>query len=146
MISPNLTTKEKALAGVIFLRKCAEALANTKNPMLRISAEPYCIAADAIEQIVEENEKLRAQLVAFQKAANPAVAVNPASGQDTTACYTPFVKGARVRIKGVPYLSGTAGLTKVNERGIPFCSVHFVTPYEDIRWVKAECLELIPDE
>ncbi|EEJ6098597.1 hypothetical protein GTM63_002171 [Salmonella enterica] len=146
MISPNLTLKEKALAGVIFLRKCAEVLANTKNPMLRISAEPYCIAADAIEQIVEENEKLRAQLVAFQKAANPAVAVNPASGQDTTACYTPFVKGARVRIKGVPYLHGTAGLTKVNERGIPFCSVHFVAPYEDIRWVKAECLELIPDE
>ncbi|ENR2475415.1 hypothetical protein ACEU7A_002243 [Salmonella enterica] len=102
MISPNLTLKEKALAGVIFLRKCAEALANTKNPMLRISAEPYCIAADAIEQIVEENEKLRAQLVAFQKVANPVFAVDPASGPDTTACYTPFVRGDRVRLKLTP--------------------------------------------
>ncbi|EIY5516213.1 hypothetical protein MM424_001555 [Salmonella enterica] len=146
MISPNLTTKEKALAGVIFLRKCAEALANTENPMLRISAEPYCIAADAIEQIVEENEKLREQLVAFQRTANAAVAVDPASGPDTTAYYTSLLKGTRVRLKTAPYMRGTAGLTKVNERGIPFCSVHFEAPYEDTRWVKAERLESIPDE
>lgn len=146
MMNPNLTLKEKALAGVIFLRKCAEALANTKNPMLRISAEPYCIAADAIEQIVEENEKLRAQLVAFQRTANAAVAVDPASGPDTTAYYTSLLKGTRVRLKTAPYMRGTAGLTKVNERGIPFCSVHFEAPYEDTRWVKAERLESIPDE
>ncbi|HAF2457729.1 TPA: hypothetical protein G9F28_001253 [Salmonella enterica] len=146
MISPNLTTKEKALAGVIFLRKYAEALANAKNPMLRILAEPYCIAADTIEQIVKENEKLRAQLVAFQRTANAAVAVDPASGPDTTAYYTSLLKGTRVRLKTAPYMRGTAGLTKVNERGIPFCSVHFEAPYEDTRWVKAERLESIPDE
>ncbi|EBG6488465.1 hypothetical protein FI912_15015 [Salmonella enterica] len=146
MISPNLTTKEKALAGVIFLRKYAEALANAKNPMLRILAEPYCIAADTIEQIVEENEKLREQLVAFQRTANAAVAVDPASGPDTTAYYTSLLKGTRVRLKTAPYMRGTAGLTKVNERGIPFCSVHFEAPYEDTRWVKAERLESIPDE
>ncbi|ENS4525978.1 hypothetical protein ACE09S_004007, partial [Salmonella enterica] len=85
MINPNLTLKEKALAGAIFLRKYAEALADAKNPMLRISAEPHTIAADAIEQLVKENEKIHAQLVAFQKAANPAVAVDPAIGPDTTA-------------------------------------------------------------
>ncbi|EAQ9983918.1 hypothetical protein EAP48_20800 [Salmonella enterica] len=146
MINPNLTLKEKALAGVIFLRKCAEALANTKNPMLRISAEPYCIAADAIEQIVEENEKLRAQLVAFQKAANPVFAVDPASTLDTTACYTPSSMGARVRLKAHPHLRGTVGIAKANERGDMFCFVHFEPPYEDSRWVKEKRLELIPDE
>ncbi|EMF4524954.1 hypothetical protein V3E53_000249 [Salmonella enterica] len=146
MINPNLTLKEKALAGVIFLRKCAEALANTKNPMLRISAEPYCIAADAIEQIVEENEKLRAQLVAFQKAANPVFAVDPASALDTTACYTTSSIGARVRVKAHPHLRGIVGISKANERGVMFCFVHFEPPYEDSRWVKEKRLELIPDE
>ncbi len=146
MISPNLTLKEKALAGVIFLRKCAEALANTENPMLRISAEPYCIAADAIEQIVEENEKLRAQLVAFQKAANPVFAVDPANGPDTTPCYTISSIGARVRVKAHPHLRGIVGISKANERGVMFCFVHFEPPYEDSRWVKEKRLELIPDE
>ncbi|EIT2339700.1 hypothetical protein L1O22_002854 [Salmonella enterica] len=146
MISPNLTLKEKALAGVIFLRKCAEALANTENPMLRISAEPYCIAADAIEQIVEENEKLRAQLVTLQKAANYTFAVDSASGPDTTACYTTSSIGARVRVKAHPHLRGTVGIAKADERGDLFCFVHFEPPYEDSRWVKEKSLELIPDE
>ncbi|EDJ1207889.1 hypothetical protein GEX85_14900 [Salmonella enterica] len=146
MISPNLTLKEKALAGVIFLRKCAEALANTENPMLRISAEPYCIAADAIEQIVEENEKLRAQLVAFQKAANPVFPVDPAKDDSEHTHYTPFAKGTRVRLKTAPYMRGTAGRTKANASGTLFCFVHFEPPYEDSRWVKEKRLELIPDE
>ncbi|EAP3755793.1 hypothetical protein EAW98_01820 [Salmonella enterica] len=145
MINPNLTLKEKALAGVIFLRKCAEALANTKNPMLRISAEPYCIAADAIEQIVEENEKLREQLVAFQRT-KAAVAIDPASGPDTTACYTPSSMGARVRLKAHPHLRGTVGIAKADERGDMFCFVHFEPPHEDSLWVKEKRLELIPDE
>ncbi|ECQ7776832.1 hypothetical protein F0Z68_17430 [Salmonella enterica] len=145
MISPNLTTKEKALAGVIFLRKCAEVLASTKNPMLRISAEPYCIAADAIEKIVEENEKLREQLVAFQRT-KAAVAIDPASVPDTTACYTPSSMGARVRLKAHPHLRGTVGIAKADERGDMFCFVHFEPPYEDSRWVKEKLLELIPDE
>lgn len=146
MISPNLTTKEKALAGVIFLRKCAEVSANTKNQMLRISAEPYCIAADAIEQIVEENEKLRTQLVAFQKAANPVFAVDPASGLDTTPCYTTSSIGARVRVKAHPHLRGIVGISKADEHGDLFCFVHFEPPHEDSRWVKEKRLELIPDE
>ncbi|EJZ7016245.1 hypothetical protein OIP56_004443 [Salmonella enterica] len=145
MISPNLTLKEKALAGVIFLRKCAEALANTKNPMLRISAEPYCIAADAIEQIVEENEKLREQLVAFQSA-KAAVAIDPASGPDTTACYTPFVRGDRVRLKLTPEKHGTVDITRGDDSDTLSCFVHFVYPPEKHSWVSAKLLELIPDE
>ncbi|EAY2275278.1 hypothetical protein SQV56_000393 [Salmonella enterica] len=146
MISPNLTTKEKALAGVIFLRKCAEVLASTKNPMLRISAEPYCIAADAIEKIVEENEKLREQLVAFQRTANAAVAVDPASGPDTTACYTPFVRGDRVRLKLTPEKHGTVDITRGDDSDTLSCFVHFVYPPEKHSWVSAKLLELIPDE
>ncbi|EEI2191119.1 hypothetical protein GXQ56_003569 [Salmonella enterica] len=146
MINPNLTLKEKALAGAIFLRKHAEALADTKNPMLRISAEPRCIAADAIEQIVEENEKLRAQLVAFQKAANPAVAVDPASGPDTTACYTPFTKGDRVFLKSLPHQHGTVTDIKASTYGFLRCFVRFDSELEDNRWVSAQRLELVPDE
>ncbi|EAS6350821.1 hypothetical protein FP141_07335 [Salmonella enterica] len=145
MINPNLTLKEKALAGVIFLRKCAEALANTKNPMLRISAEPYCIAADAIEQIVEENEKLREQLVAFQRT-KAAVAIDPASGPDTTACYTPFVRGDRVRLKLTPEKHGTVDITRGDDSDTLSCFVHFVYPPEKHSWVSAKLLELIPDE
>ncbi|EEU3910911.1 hypothetical protein HBD59_004432 [Salmonella enterica] len=146
MISPNLTLKEKALAGVVFLRKYAEALANTKNPMQRISAEPHCIAADAIEKIVEENEKLREQLVAFQRTANAAVAVDPARGSDTTACYTPFVRGARVCLKSHPYQRGTIEDTRLDDYRGYLVFVCFEYPFEANRWVKAKNLELIPDE
>ncbi|EAU3169474.1 hypothetical protein D7U34_17395 [Salmonella enterica] len=146
MISPNLTTKEKALAGVIFLRKYAEALANTENPMLRISAEPYCIAADAIEHIVEENEKLRAQLVAFQKAANPVFAVDQAKDDSEHTCYTTFIKGARVCLKVHPYQRGTVINTRFDDRRGYLISVHFESEFEIDRWVKAKNLELIPDE
>ncbi|EJJ3880286.1 hypothetical protein NI295_002463 [Salmonella enterica] len=146
MISPNLTLKEKALAGVIFLRKYAEALANTKNPMLRISAEPHCIAADAIEKIVEENEKLREQLVAFQRTANATVAVDPASGPDTTARYTPFVRGARVCLKSHPHQRGTIEDTRLDDYRGYLVFVCFESPFEDNRWVKAKNLDLIPDE
>ncbi|HAG2208175.1 TPA: hypothetical protein G8V49_000354 [Salmonella enterica] len=146
MINPDKSLAQKALAGAQFLRMHAEAIADDDDFFIALMLEPHTIAASAIEQLVKENEELRAQLVAFQRTANATVAVDPASGPDTTACYTPFVKGARVCIKGAPYLCGTAGRTKVNERGIPFCSVHFESPYEDIRWVKAKRLELIPDE
>ncbi|EAA6842336.1 hypothetical protein DRX19_15050 [Salmonella enterica subsp. enterica] len=146
MINPNKSLAQKALAGAQFLRMYAEGMAGDDNFLIALMSEPQAIAASAIEQLIEENEKLRAQLVAFQRTANAAVAVDPASGPDTTAYYTPLLKGTRVRLKTAPYMRGTAGLTKVNERGIPFCSVHFEAPYEDTRWVKAERLESIPDE
>ncbi|EDR6627208.1 hypothetical protein ZE01_004447 [Salmonella enterica subsp. diarizonae] len=146
MINPNKSLAQRALAGAQFLRMHAEGMADDDDFFIALMSESHAIAASAIEQLVKENEKLRAQLVAFQRTANAAVAVDPASGPDTTAYYTSLLKGTRVRLKTAPYMRGTAGLTKVNERGIPFCSVHFEAPYEDSRWVKEKRLELIPDE
>ncbi|EAW1317642.1 hypothetical protein AHX51_03140 [Salmonella enterica subsp. diarizonae] len=150
MISPNLTTKEKALAGVFFLRECAEALANNKNPMLRILAEPYCIAADTIEQIVEENEKLRAQIVAFQRASASVSKFDPIGDawrtRDTNDDRAPFVRGDRVRLKVHPYQRGTIVNTRFDDRRGYLISVRFESEFESDRWVKAKNLELIPDE
>ncbi|EJU6294751.1 hypothetical protein N4V12_003109 [Salmonella enterica] len=146
MINPNKSLAQKALAGAQILRMHAEGMAADDDFFIALMSEPHTIAASAIEQLVKENEELHAQLVAFQRTTNAAVAVDPASGPDTTAYYTSLLKGTRVRLKTAPYMRGTAGLTKVNERGIPFCSVHFEAPYEDTRWVKAERLESIPDE
>ncbi|OSD72725.1 hypothetical protein R537_07150 [Salmonella enterica subsp. enterica serovar Rough O:d:1,7] len=146
MINPNKSLAQKALAGAQILRMHAEGMAADDDFFIALMSEPYTIAASTIEQIVEENEKLRAQLVAFQKAANPVFAVDPASGPDTTACYTTSSIGARVRVKAHPHLRGIVGISKANERGVMFCFVHFEPPYEDSRWVKEKRLELIPDE
>ncbi|HGG6791108.1 TPA: hypothetical protein ACJG9Q_001754 [Salmonella enterica subsp. diarizonae serovar 50:k:z] len=146
MIAPNLTLKEKVLAGAIFLRKYAEALAEDKNPMLRISATPHCIAADAIELMAEENEKLRAQLVAFQKAANPAVAVDPAKEDSEHTCYTPLAKGTRVFLKIHPHRHGTIEHSLRSGRNDHRYYVCFDSEFEENRWVKARNLGLVPDK
>ncbi|ECK1871884.1 hypothetical protein FQV65_18365 [Salmonella enterica] len=146
MINPNLTLKEKALRAAYLLRDHALHMAASNHRIIRIGAEPRMIAADAIEQLVKENEELRAQLVAFQKAANPVFAVDPASGPDTTACYTPFVKGARVCLKVHPYQRGTIANTRFDDRRGYLISVRFESEFESDRWVKAKNLELIPDE
>ncbi|EII0317240.1 hypothetical protein LGP95_003427 [Salmonella enterica] len=146
MINPNKSLAQKALAGAQFLRMHAEGMADDDDFFIALMLEPHTIAASAIEQLVKENEELRAQLVAFQRTANATVAVDPASGPDTTACYTPFVRGDRVRMRTRPYLRGKVDITKINDRRTPFCFVHFESPHEDSRWVKARRLELIPDE
>ncbi|HEA0864541.1 TPA: hypothetical protein RU617_003875 [Salmonella enterica] len=146
MINPNKTLAQKALAGAQFLRMHAEAMAGDDNFFVAIMSEPHAIAANAIEQLVKENTELRAQLVAFQKAANPAVAVDPASGPDTTACYTPFVRGARVFLKANPDQRGTIVNTRFDDRRGYLISVRFESEFESDRWVKAKNLELIPDE
>ncbi|EEF1803681.1 hypothetical protein LGA02_003867 [Salmonella enterica] len=146
MINTNLTITDKAIAGVEFLRNYAILAAEHHNWLVRITAEPQAIAASAIEQLVKENTELRAQLVAFQKAANPAVAVDPASGPDTTAWYTPFVRGARVCLKVHPYQRGTIVNTRFDDRRGYLISVRFESEFESDRWVKAKNLELIPDE
>ncbi|ECF0262035.1 hypothetical protein EZX95_14765, partial [Salmonella enterica subsp. enterica serovar Java] len=96
MINHNLTLKEKALAAAEFLRTHARHAESSPYLVDRIGAEPRMLAATAIEQLVKENAELRAQLVAFQKAANPAITFDLAGGSDSTAWYTPFVRGARV--------------------------------------------------
>ncbi|ELL4543949.1 hypothetical protein Q5R98_000170 [Salmonella enterica] len=146
MINPNKNLAQRALAGAQFLRMHAEGMAGDDNFLIALMSEPQAIAASAIEQLVEENEKLRAQLVAFQMAANTAVAVDPASGPDTTACYTPFVKGARVCLKVHPYQRGTIVNTRFDDRRGYLISVRFESEFEIDRWVKAKNLELIPDE
>ncbi|EDV3219079.1 hypothetical protein S789_002426 [Salmonella enterica subsp. enterica serovar Gaminara] len=146
MINPNKTLSQKALAGASFLRMHAEAMAGDDDFFIAIMSEPHTIAADAIEQIVEENEKLHAQLLAFQKAANPAVAVDPASGPDTTPCYTPFTKGARVFLKSSPTRQGTVARVHVDTPTRIWFFVRFDSEFEDNRWVDAKHLESIPDE
>ncbi|EAA6338017.1 hypothetical protein E0Y73_03175 [Salmonella enterica subsp. enterica serovar Napoli] len=146
MINSNKTLSQKALAGAAFLRMHAKAMAGDDDFFVAIMSEPHTIAANAIEQLVKENTELRAQLVAFQKAANPAVAVDPASGPDTTAWYTPFVRGARVCLKVHPYQRGTIVNTRFDDRRGYLISVRFESEFESDRWVKAKNLELIPDE
>ncbi|EAM6403789.1 hypothetical protein ACR8TE_003859 [Salmonella enterica] len=146
MINPNKNLTQQALAGAQFLRMHAEASADDDDFFIAIMSEPQVIAANAIEQLVKENAELRAQLVAFQKAANPAVAVDPASGPDTTAWYTPFVRGARVCLKVHPYQRGTIVNTRFDDRRGYLISVRFESEFESDRWVKAKNLELIPDE
>ncbi|EAM8501383.1 hypothetical protein ATR52_22750 [Salmonella enterica subsp. enterica serovar Rubislaw] len=146
MINPNKTLSQKALAGASFLRMHAEGMSEDDDFFIALMSEPHVIAANAIEQLVKENAELRAQLVAFQKAANPAVAVDLASGPDTTACYTPFVKGARVCLKVHPYQRGTIANTRFDDRRGYLISVRFDSEFENNRWVKANHLELIPEE
>ncbi|EAW6333256.1 hypothetical protein RLQ39_000349 [Salmonella enterica] len=146
MINPNKSLTQQALAGAQFLRMHAEASAADDDFFIAIMSEPQAIAANAIEQLVKENDELRAQLVAFQKAANPAVAVDPASGPDTTACYTRFVRGARVCLKAHPYQRGTIINTHFDGRRGYLIFVCFESEFEEDRWVKAKNLELIPDE
>ncbi|EKA3730301.1 hypothetical protein PFV42_003620 [Salmonella enterica] len=146
MINPNKSLAQKALAGAQFLRMYAEGMADDDNFLIALMSEPQAIAASAIEQLIEENEKLRAQLVAFQKAANPVFAVDPANGPDTTALYTPFVKGARVCLRAHPYQRGTVSNTRIDDRRGHLIFVCFESEFEEDHWVKARNLELIPDE
>ncbi|EAR0002141.1 hypothetical protein EAP27_14540 [Salmonella enterica] len=146
MINPNKSLAQRALAGAQFLRMHAEGMADDDDFFIALMSESHAIAASAIEQLVKENEKLRDQLVAFQRTANAAVAVDPASGQDTTAGYTPFVRGARVCLKVHPYQRGTIVNTRFDDRRGYLISVRFGSEFESDRWVKAKNLELIPDE
>ncbi|EBB5885554.1 hypothetical protein PQY08_003240 [Salmonella enterica] len=146
MINPNKSLAQKALAGAQFLRMHAEGMAGDDNFLIALMSEPHAIAASAIEQLIEENEKLREQLVAFQRTAKAAVAIDPASGPDTTACYTPFVRGDRVRLKLTPEKHGTVDITRGDDSDTLSCFVHFVYPPEKHSWVSAKRLELIPDE
>ncbi|EBM0642067.1 hypothetical protein DP615_00165 [Salmonella enterica] len=146
MINPNKSLAQKALAGAQFLRMHTEAMADDADFFIALMSESYTIAASAIEQLVEENEKLRAQLVAFQKAANPVFAVDPAKNDSEHTCHTPFVKGARVCLKVHPYQRGTIVNTRFDDRRGYLISVRFESEFEIDRWVKAKNLELIPDE
>ncbi|EHD0319927.1 hypothetical protein JZN02_000668 [Salmonella enterica] len=146
MINPNKTLSQKSLAGASFLRMHAEGMSEDDDFFIALMSEPHVIAANAIEQLIKENEELRAQLVAFQKAANPAVAVDLASGPDTTACYTPFVIGTRVCLKANPDQRGTVVGSSISSYTEHRYYVRFDSEFEDNRWVKARNLELAPNK
>ncbi|EEF8011053.1 hypothetical protein GWR30_09175 [Salmonella enterica] len=146
MINPNKSLAQKALAGAQFLRMHAEGMAGDDNFLIALMSEPHAIAASAIEQLIEENEKLREQLVAFQRTAKAAVAIDPASGPDTTACYTPFVTGTRVCLKANPDQRGTVVGSSISSYTEHRYYVRFDSEFEDNRWVKARNLELAPNK
>lgn len=146
MINPNLTLKEKALAAANFLRMHARHMESSPLLVDRMGAEPRDLAADAIEQLVKENTELRAQLVAFQKATNPAVVFDLAGGSDSTAWYTPFVRGAHVCLKSHPDQHGTVVDSFIHSRAGLRCHVCFDDECNRSRWVNAKNLELIPDK
>ncbi|EAN5460062.1 hypothetical protein EIV45_23665, partial [Salmonella enterica] len=137
---------QKALAGVQFLRMHAQAMADDDDFFIAIMSDPHAVAATAIEQLVKENAELRAQLVAFQKAANPTVAVDPAKEDSEHTCYTSFTKGACVRLKWHPYQRGIVRDNRLDDRRGYLIFVCFESEFEENRWVKARNLELVPDK
>ncbi|HDC2548106.1 TPA: hypothetical protein O7139_005041 [Salmonella enterica] len=146
MINPNKSLTQKALAGVQFLRMHAEVMAGSDDSFISLMSEPHAIAADAIEQLVKDNEDLRAQLIAFQKAANPAVAVDQAAPDGERTCYIPLVTGARVFLKANPDQRGTVAGSSISSCAGHRCYVCFDSEFEENRWVKARNLELVPDK
>lgn len=146
MINYNLTLKEKAIAAAEFLRTHARHAESSPYLVDRIGAEPRMMAANAIEQLVKENAELRAQLVAFQKAANPAITFDLAGGSDSTAWYTPFVRGARVHLKSHPDQHGIVVDSFIHSRAGLRCHVCFDDECNRSRWVNAKNLELVPDK
>ncbi|EAO0747746.1 hypothetical protein ACK86U_002522 [Salmonella enterica] len=146
MINQNKTPAQQALNGALLLRMQAKFMSEDDDFFVALMSESHTIAANAIEQIVKENEKLHAQLVAFQRAANPAVAVDPAKKDSEHTRYTTFTKGARVCLRAQPYQRGTVSNTCIDDRRGHFIFVCFESEFEKDRWVKAKNLELIPDE
>ncbi|EJZ67307.1 hypothetical protein SF148580_1469 [Shigella flexneri 1485-80] len=141
MINPTLTLKDKALAGAMFLRNYAAMMADTDNPMMVLSVEPHLIAADAIEQVVQENTCLRNQLATLQTAADPA----KESAEHT--CHTTFIKGTRVCLKNSPQQRGTVVDTRTSSPALTGFFVRFrFPPFEEDRWVKTRNLEITPDK
>lgn len=146
MINPNKSLTQKALAGVQFLRMHAQAMADDDDFFIAIMSDPHAVAATAIEQLVKENAELRAQLVAFQKAANPAITFDLAGGSDSTAWYTPFARGARVHLKSHPDQHGIVVDSFIHSRAGLRCHVCFDDECNRSRWVNAKNLELAPDK
>ncbi|EDW6063511.1 hypothetical protein YT14_001609 [Salmonella enterica subsp. enterica serovar Oslo] len=146
MINPNKSLTQKALAGVQFLRMHAQAMADDDDFFIAIMSDPHAVAATAIEQLVKENAELRAQLVAFQKAANPAITFDLAGGSDSTAWYTPFARGARVHLKSHPDQHGIVVDSFIHSRAGLRCHVCFDDKCNRSRWVNAKNLELVPDK
>lgn len=140
-----------ALDNAIVLREIADRMlseANRSNRTLDSIFYAHLLTSCAgfLDDFRKENTELRAQLVAFQKAANPAVAVDPAKEDSEHTCYTSFTKGACVRLKWHPYQRGIVRDNRLDDRRGYLIFVCFDSEFEENRWVKARNLELVPDK
>lgn len=140
-----------ALDNAIALREIADRMlseANRSNRTLDSIFYAHLLTSWAgfLDDFRKENTELRAQLVAFQKAANPAVAFDLAGGSDSTAWYTPFVRGAHVCLKSHPDQHGTVVDSFIHSRAGLRCHVCFDDECNRSRWVNAKNLELVPDK
>lgn len=140
-----------ALDNAIVLREIADRMlseANRSNRTLDSIFYAHLLTSCAgfLDDFRKENTELRAQLVAFQKAANTTVAFDPAKKDSEHTWYTTFAKGVRVCLRAHPYQRGTVSDTRIDDRRGHLIFVCFESEFESDRWVKAKNLELIPDE
>ncbi|EDQ2390487.1 hypothetical protein RU50_001416 [Salmonella enterica subsp. enterica] len=106
MINHNLTLKEKALAAAEFLRTHARHAESSPYLVDRIGAEPRMLAANAIEQIVKENDELRDQIAKHQP--TDYQSLDDLSVESVIAFHdNHFTNGDRVRLKHRPDITGT---------------------------------------
>ncbi|MGF2651562.1 hypothetical protein ACQUWL_03215 [Serratia marcescens] len=145
MINHDKDLAKKALLGAGILHKHAEFMAKSEDQLVRATGDIHRITADAIEHLVKKNEALRAQLVAFQRAAHPVVSFEPANDDPQHPRDTPFVKGARVCLKDRPYRRGTVDGTCIDKRRGHLVFVRFKSPFTLNFWVEVKELKLITD-
>ncbi|AXC66298.1 hypothetical protein DOE63_12480 [Salmonella enterica subsp. diarizonae serovar 59:z10:-] len=108
MINYNLTLKEKALAAAEFLRTHARHAESSPYLVDRIGAEPRMMAANAIEQLVKENDELRDRIAKHQTTDYQSLDDLPV--KSIIALHdNHFTKGDRVRLKHRPDITGTIG-------------------------------------
>ncbi|EEI4447863.1 hypothetical protein G0S15_001226 [Salmonella enterica] len=140
-----------ALDNAIVLREIADRMlseANRSNRTLDsiFYAHLLMSCAGFLDDFRKENTELRAQLVAFQKAANLTVAVDPAKEGSEHTCYTPLAKGTRVFLKVHPHRHGTIEHSLRSGRNDHRYYVCFDSEFEDNRWIKASLLEVLHND
>ncbi|HFD9221823.1 TPA: hypothetical protein ACF632_003436 [Salmonella enterica] len=112
MINHNLTLKEKALAAAEFLRGHARHAESSPYLVDRIGAEPRMMAANAIEQLVKDNDELRNQIAKYQT--TDYQSLDDLSVESIVAAHdNNFASGDRIRLKHRPDITGTIGGYKV---------------------------------
>ncbi|EEP9438948.1 hypothetical protein HCO87_003807 [Salmonella enterica subsp. enterica serovar Reading] len=105
MINPNLTLKEKAIAAAEFLRAHARHMESSPYLVDRIGAKPRMMAANAIEQLVKENDELRDRLAKHQTTDYQSLDDLPVKSIVATHDNN-FANGDRIRLKHRPDITG----------------------------------------
>lgn len=105
MINHNFTLKEKALAAAKLLRAPVRHVETSPYLIDRIGVEPRMIAANAVEQLVKENDELRDRLAKYQITDYQSLDRLPVESI-VAAHDNNFDKGDRVRLKDSPDITG----------------------------------------